>query len=606
MTGVSMTIKTATRASLLAATALAGVLGATGPAAADSISNIEAQIKQLQAQLGHVKSDLAARRHEVEKAQAAAEEARTEARQANQRANAYAGGQSFSGAQTGGVFGRSNGGTFAAQDIPNNGIGAHGVQTAGQQAASGIGSFGKFRLGGVTVTLGGFVAAEAVERSRNDVADIGMTFNSIPYPQSATYHEPEFRGSGRQSRLSLLVEGAPSTVSKVAAYFETDFLTVGTTSNSNESNSYALRVRQAYATYDNSELGFHFLGGQAWSMLTQDRVGITPRQENIPLTIDAQYVVGFNWARQWQVRFVKDFDNHKIWAGLSLEEPQMTYSATTQTAAGVTASPALGTQVNYNNPGGSLLNATGTYSDDIAPDVIGKLAFDPGYGHYEVLGVARFVNARDYTVPTTLTTTLHDNNRIAIAGFGGANMLLPIIGKKLVFQATAAAGEGIGRYASGQLPDATISPNGSPRPIPEISALLGIVYHPTKAWDLYAYTGTEQEAKTSWNYYNGKTITSYGYGNGYYVDTGCLQEGSAASCSGQTRGLVHGSLGGWWRFMHGDYGTLEVGAQYEYIRRTAFNGTSVSTIGTRSVSSSVTPKTDENAVLFSFRYLPFL
>ena len=26
--------------------------------------------------------------------------------------------------------------------------------------------------------------------------------------------------------------------------------------------------------------------------------GITPRNEDIPLTIDAQYVAGFNWARQ--------------------------------------------------------------------------------------------------------------------------------------------------------------------------------------------------------------------------------------------------------------------------------------------------------------------
>ncbi len=605
MTGVFMTTKTATRAGLLAATALAGVLGTSGPAAADSMSSIEAQIRQLQAQLGHVKADLAARRQETAKAQAAADEARREAREANQRANASAGSQSFSGSQTGGVFGSSNGGTFSAQNLPNNGLGPHGVQSVGQQQASGLGSFGKFRLGGVTVTLGGFVAAEGVERSRNDVADIGMTFNSIPYPTSAQYHEPEFRGSGRQSRLSLLVEGAPSTVSKVAAYFETDFLTVGTTSNSNESNSYALRVRQAYATYDNSTLGFHFLGGQAWSMATQDRVGITPRQENIPLTIDAQYVVGFNWARQWQVRFVKDFDDHRIWAGLSFEEPQVTYSVTSQNVAGVN-SPALGTQVNYVNAGGSLLNATANYSDDIAPDVIAKLAFDPGFGHYEVLGVSRFVNARDYTVPTALTSVEHDNNRITIAGFGGANALIPIIGKKLVFQATGAAGEGIGRYASGQLPDATISPNGSPRPIPEVSALFGLVYHPTKAWDLYAYTGTEQEAKTSWNYYKGKTVTAYGYGNGYYVDTGCFTEGSTAACSGQTRGLVHGTLGGWWRFMHGDYGTLEVGAQYEYIRRTAFNGTSVATVGKTTVDSVVTPKTDDNAVLFSFRYLPFL
>ena len=602
-----MTTKTATRASLLAATTLAGLLGTSGPAAADALSNIEAQIRQLQAQLGHVKSDLAKRRAETARAQAAAEDARAEAREANQRANAigYAGGQSFGGAKQGGVFSTSNGGTFAAQDLPNNGVGPHGINTVGQQQASGLGQFGKFRLGGVTVTLGGFIAAEAVVRTRNDVADVDTSFNTIPYAQVPTYHEPEFRGSARQSRLSLLIEGAPSTVSRVAAYFETDFLSAGVTSNSNESNSYTLRVRQVYATYDNSDYGFHFLGGQAWSMATQDRVGITPRQENIPLTIDAQYVVGFNWERQWQVRFVKDFDNHRIWAGLSFEEPQFLYNVTSQNVAGIN-SPALGTQVNYVNAGGSLLNSGANYSDDIAPDVIGKLAFDPGFGHYEVLGVARFVNTRDYTIPSALTSVEHDNSRTVVAGFGGANALIPVIGKTLTFQATGAAGEGLGRYASGQLPDATISPNGTPRPIPEVSALFGLVYHPTKAFDFYAYAGTEQQQKVSFNYYNGRTVTPYGYGNGFYVDTGCNTEGSAATCTAQTRGLVDGTLGGWWRFLHGDYGTLEVGTEYEYIRKTAFSGTSVATVGRRTVDSVVTPKTDDNVVLFSFRYLPFL
>ena len=173
------------------------------------------------------------------------------------------------------------------------------------------------------------------------------------------------------------------------------------------------------------------------------------------------------------------------------------------------------------------------------------------------------------------------------------------------------AGEGIGRYASGQLPDATISPNGAPRPIPEVTALFGLVYHPAKAWDLYAYAGTEQEEKVSLNYYNGRTVTPYGYGNGYFNDTGCSVEGSAgstvaslAACSGNTRGLVEGTLGGWWRFLHGDYGTLEVGAQYGYIRRTAFQGAVENRAG--AIVGATTPKTDENEVLFSFRYLPFL
>ena len=57
------------------------------------------------------------------------------------------------------------------------------------------------------------------------------------------------------------------------------------------------------------------------------RDGLVPRQENVPLTIDAQYVVGFDWARQAGLRVVKDFDDHKMWAGLSLEEPQTTFSS---------------------------------------------------------------------------------------------------------------------------------------------------------------------------------------------------------------------------------------------------------------------------------------
>jgi hypothetical protein len=86
-----------------------------------------------------------------------------------------------------------------------------------------------------------------------------------------------------------------------------DFLGVGVTSNYNQSNSWAPRIRQAYFTYDNTEWGFHFLGGQAWSLLTQNQVGITPRKENIPLTIDHSYVVGFDYTRNWQLRLVKDF-----------------------------------------------------------------------------------------------------------------------------------------------------------------------------------------------------------------------------------------------------------------------------------------------------------
>ena len=593
---------TAARRLLLATTCLGSLLAANAARADDAsaISAIERQILKLKSELAHVRTEATARDAEVARARATAEQAREEAREANRRANAsevaaQSGGQSFTGGQAGGFYqpvpANRSPGVFSAENLPNNDIGAHRAQTGGEQQASALGRMGRFQLGGVSVQLGGFIEALAIERTRNETSDFASTFAGVPYPNTAQYHEPEFRGSARQSRFSMLIEGKPSTVVRVAGYYEMDFGSSGISSNSNESNSYSLRVRQVYATFDRADWGLHVLAGQAWSMLTMDRIGITPRQENIPLVADGQIHVGFNWARQWQARFVKDFDDHRIWAGLSFEEPQTVYSVANANSTGV-----IGGTVNYANAGGSLLNSTANYSDDIAPDVIAKLAFDPSFGHYEIYGVARFMNTRETLSAPRINT---GENRTALAGGGGAGMLLPIIGPKLVFQASGLVGQGIGRYGSGQLPDATINQNGTPVPIPEAEALIGLVAHPIKTVDLFAYVGTEQEAKRSFNEQSGKTLLSFGYGNGYYADSGCFTEGSTV-CSGQTRGLVEGTVGGYWRFMRGDWGTLQFGPSWSYVRRTAFEGTGA----TR--GSVVTPKTDDNIILFSFRYLPFL
>ncbi len=599
------------RSMLTGVIALAGAGCCCVPAlAADepSIASIECQIDSLRDELARVRRDEAVRRADTARAVAAAQEARAEAQAANRRALAMSGGQSFTGTSPGALFGPANNqrapGVFRAQNVAENGVGPHPAQTAGQQAASALGPYGTFRVGNVSVTLGGFVDALAIERTRNETADFATNFNGIPYPQSPSYHEPEFRGTAHESRLAMLIEGKPSAAVRVAAFFETDFGSAGVTSNSNESNSYTLRVRQAYATYDNADWGFHFLGGQAWSLLTLDRVGITPRQESIPLTPDGQIVVGFNWTRQWQLRLVKDFDDHHLWAGLSFEEPETVYSVASQTVGTTTdAGGVIGGTDTVSNPGGTGLNTTANYADDVAPDVIAKLAADPSYGHYEVFGLARFMNARD----TFSAPFVNDGrNRTVLAGGGGAGMVLPIVGNKLLLQAQTMLGQGIGRYSSGQLPDATINQNGTPIPLPEVTAMMGLIAHPTKPIDLYAYVGTEQEAKRSFNEEIGGKSYAFGYGNGAFIDTGCETEGSAAACSGQTRGLVEGTLGGWWRFLHGPAGTMEVGPAWEYIRRTAFQGTAVSGTGSRTVDSAVTPKTDENVFLLSFRYLPFL
>ena len=183
---------------------------------------------------------------------------------------------------------------------------------------------------GVTLTPGGFLAAESVYRNRALGSDINTPFNSVnPCREAARTQMSEFFGSGRQSRISLLAEGKISDV-KLTGYYEADFLSAGVTSNNNQSNSYTLRQRQVWgqAALDN---GWSFTGGQMWSLVTETKKGVDNRTEALPMTIDPQYTVGFSWARQYGFRVAKNFNN-RFWLAASLENPQTTFSATNNAA----------------------------------------------------------------------------------------------------------------------------------------------------------------------------------------------------------------------------------------------------------------------------------
>ena len=460
----------------------------------------------------------------------------------------------------------------------------------------------------VKVTLGGFVTADSVWRQHNAVADIGTPFAAIPFPFSPLYNEHEFHGSARQSRISLLVEGNIDPWQKVSGYYESDFLGVAANSNYTETNSWAARLRHGYLTYDNSGWGFHFLAGQAWSLLTQDQVGITPRKENIPLTIDANYVVGFNYTRNWQIRAVQEF-GPGISLGVSVENPAAIVVASTATApaglggAFVSGGIVNGVEVNFTNTagGGGFLNGVAVTTDQ-APDIIEKAAFDPGWGHYEIFGLQRFFiddTLRCVVGPcvagSTVMTGTTDNKTTFGAGVGGS-VLLPLIPKYLELTGSILYGRGIGRYGAGQLPDVTIAADGSLTPITGLTAMVGLIGHPWEGLDVYAYAGLEQ---VNANFFNVGT-TLFGLGNPGFSNAGCLittpfsfAGNTPANCIANNRRLSDVTVGFWQNVYKGDYGRVAVGAQYEYIKREVFEGVGGA------------PSTDNNIVLTSLRYYPF-
>ncbi|MGO8913005.1 MAG: hypothetical protein ACLQDM_27285 [Bradyrhizobium sp.] len=459
---------------------------------------------------------------------------------------------------------------------------------------------------GIHVSMAGsFIAMEGAERQHSEVADGASSpaFGSpgIPLPNSAVYNEREFRASAQQSRIALKAWGDVDQNQHLKGYYEMDFLGASTDANNRESNSFTPRIRQAFAEYDNDLWHFHFVGGQAWSFLTQNRVGALPNSENVPLTIDAQYVVGFDWLRNPQLRFVYDV-NKIAWFGVSIEQPQAVFPGSP--SAGAVTPPGLVTSINNTCTGGSHLNNTTQCSNDVAPDVIEKFALDPGFGHYEVLGIERWFSDE------VNNGTANSWSQKVTMGWGvGGNVLLPAIPKVLDLQGSVLYGQGIGRYTSSQLPDATIGPDGTLSPLTMLSFMVGAVAHVFEGNDIYAYYGEDKTYANAWTV----GTTQGGWGNANFVNNGCLNQNLGGGTQGGFNTPIGGTtctfdvqkaqeftIGFWQDAYKGNLGRVRYGLQYEYVRLTAFQGLPT---GTGTPNQGLTP--NNNILMFSFRYYPF-
>jgi hypothetical protein len=431
---------------------------------------------------------------------------------------------------------------------------------------------------GITITPGGFLAAEFVRRSRALGSDINTPFNALTVPGASTSSISEFFGSGRQSRVSMLAEGRLKTA-KVSGYVEADFLSAGVTSNNNESNSYTLRQRQAFgqAVFDN---GWSFTGGQMWSLATETKHGVDNRSEALPMTIDPNYNVGFTWARQYGLRVAKNFGN-KVWFAVSMENSQATV-----TTHGNAANFLVGTT----GVTGGLYNNQANYAFNPAPDVIAKLVFEPGFGHYEVFGV--FSRFRDRVFPCaeasvtfpcgtlTAASSAGAYNANKNGGGIGANVRWSFANKRLDFGLHGFGGSGVGRYAPGGLADASIHANGSLDLIRNLQGLVTLEWHDPKL-DIYFNVGSEYASRASdFDPLNAGLFVGYGSPN--FKNSGCYTEGlpgsggfspsTPGSCTADTRALVEGTVGFWYRLYNGPKGKVQWGPQFSYVNRSTWSG----------------------------------
>jgi hypothetical protein len=464
---------------------------------------------------------------------------------------------------------------------------------------------------GITITPGGFVAAEFVRRSRALGADIPTPFNSLTMPGASQSSVSEFFGSGRQSRPTVYVSGRLNNVA-FSSYVSTDFLSAGVTSSATQTNSYTLRLRQAWgqAKWDN---GWSILGGQMWSLVTENKASIAPSDDTgrvndaRPATIDPGYNVGFSFARQYALRVTKAFGN-KVAIAFSIENPQATL-----TTHGNGDNFLLGEAGASNS-----YNTTANYAFNPSPDLVAKIAFDPGFGHYEIFGLVDRFTDRIFPCGEVTSTQVCGGAAAGVAsaagaynaskegGGFGANARWTFANKHLVFGLHGFGGSGIGRYGAAQLSDVSINADGSVHLIKDLQGLATFEYH-AKKLDLYAYTGSEYAARTaSFDPISKKFV---GYGAPTFNNFGCYTEtaptvgtgftpNSLANCTGDTRAVIEGTAGLWYSIYSGEKGRFRFGAQYSYVTRQTWSGVGFAGAGNPGAS----PEGLNSMVFTSFRY----
>src|SRR5215469_5366167 len=311
---------------------------AAKPATTKSNAEIAAEMEELrqtlqaqQEQLQMLKEELAKRDKQIEEAKEAAASASSRATEANVKAT-EAVTTSAEVKSTTSALNTTVASMAAAQPAVNSA--ELGTAAGGQGGAEEKGPL-TIRYKGVNITPGGFLAAETIWRSHAMSGDIATPFNQDPFTAADVQHLNENNFSGRQSRLTLLIEGKAGSV-KGTGYFESDFLGAGTTSNNRQTNSYVFRQRQVWGRAE-LESGWAFTGGQMWTLATENRKGMANRTEALPMVIDPQYNVGFTWERAYGFRVTKNFGDH-VAVGFSVEGPQATvggrgFSSYTNTSA---------------------------------------------------------------------------------------------------------------------------------------------------------------------------------------------------------------------------------------------------------------------------------
>ena len=529
-----------------------------GPSLQEQIEELRQQEQSDRGQIDNLKQQLSDRDAQLQQAQAAAQQAQSAAQAAQQAAQQQAATLSATSESVSSL-------QSSVSDLKQNSVSlAATIQSEQANVKKMVENPDALHYKGITISpAGSFIEAATVYRNAATGGGINTALTGIPLQDSGQAQTSEFFGSGRQSRIAIKAEGKLPDAT-MTAYYEMDWLGAGTTSNNNQSNSYVVRQRQLWARAAFNS-GWNISGGQMWSLTTETTHGLDNGTEILPGTIDPQYTAGYVWNRQYGFRVAKDWGN-RVWLGFSVENDQALPGGSSPTnqflgSAGV---------------GGGLYDNQANYSYNEAPELVAKMAFEPGWGHWEVFGVGRFFRNRVYPNATATPASSAGAYNDEVTGGGiGAGFRAPIGSKAVMFGLKGLYGDGTGRMGDATIADITFRSDGTISVLHTTSALSTLEFNPGKRLNIYLNYGGDYVGRDIQN--GGKS----GYGLYTANMTGCTTEGlpggnyspaSTGTCSGNNKDVQEATSGFWYNFYNGPKGRFRMGLQYSYIVRNLWSG----------------------------------
>jgi hypothetical protein len=421
------------------------------------------------------------------------------------------------------------------------------------------------RLGSVCITPVGFVDATFVWRDKNAASGIGTNFGSVPYNNVAAGKLSESHFSIQNSRLGLRIDGDWKGTHFIG-YNEFDFLGTSGGDNLNTTNGGVVPRLRLYWV-DARKGGWEFLAGQSWSMLTPNRVGISPLPADIfySQVMDVNYMAGLTWTRQPGFRVVYHAGD-KLTFGFAAEEPDQ-YIGGSGGGSAITLPAAYtglsGTQLDQNN------FANPYAGPQLTPDFIGKIAFDPSSRfHAEVAGIVSTIKILNTANISAGQTSTKADGGIQ-AGFNAE--IFP--GFRLI--TTNFWSDGEGRYLFGQAPDVVVNANGTLSPLHSGGTVDGFEARMGRLL-LFGYYGGIYVGRNVVIDATGKPV-GYGY------------SGSANSQNRAIQEITFGFNQTMWA--NPRYGAINLIGQYEYLTRAPWY-----------VAPNSPDGTHDNTIYFDIRY----